>query len=221
MQEATIYNPDPVAQASAFEQAGFSYLHLVDLNGAIDGMPTNRAVVRDILSRISMPVQLGGGIRRMQHIEDWLDAGISRIILGTLAVKKPEIVREACAAFPGRIVLGIDARGDKVAVEGWVEESEMTIFDLARKFEDIGAAAVIYTDIERDGTEEGVNLKLTQKIAESIDIPVIASGGIGTMKHVKAVQQIEKYGVEGLIVGRALYEKRFSISDLVKVQQNA
>lgn len=168
-----------------------------------------------------MPVQLGGGIRRMQHIEDWLDAGISRIILGTLAVKKPEIVREACAAFPGRIVLGIDARGDKVAVEGWVEESEMTIFDLARKFEDIGAAAVIYTDIERDGTEEGVNLKLTQKIAESIDIPVIASGGIGTMKHVKAVQQIEKYGVEGLIVGRALYEKRFSISDLVKVQQNA
>lgn len=218
MQDATIYNANPSAQAAQFAQDGFQALHIVDLNGAVDGFPVNKEAVEDILQEVNIPVQLGGGIRSLQHIEDWLNAGISRVILGTLAVKNPDIVREACAKFPGQILLGIDARADKVAVEGWVEESEMTIFDLAQQFEDAGAAAIIYTDIERDGTEEGVNLLLTQKLAESINIPVIASGGVGSMKDVKKAKELQQYGVEGLIIGRAIYEQRFHIPDLVAVQ---
>ncbi|MCB9963710.1 MAG: 1-(5-phosphoribosyl)-5-[(5-phosphoribosylamino)methylideneamino]imidazole-4-carboxamide isomerase [Rhodospirillales bacterium] len=214
MNDATLYNPDPAAQAQTFARDGFSHLHIVDLNGAIDGAPVNRTAVEMILQSVDLPVQLGGGIRTLQHIEDWLEAGVNRVILGTLAVKNPDLVREACARFPGRIVLGLDARKEKIAVEGWIEDSETTIFDMAQRFEDAGAAAIIYTDITRDGTEEGVNLKLTQKLAESIDIPVIASGGIGSMAHVQAVRRLQDYGVSGLIIGRALYEQRLNIAEL-------
>lgn len=214
MNDATVYNSDPGSQAKEFKESGFKYLHIVDLNGAVDGLPVNRDAVKSILESTDLPVQLGGGLRNMQHIEDWLDAGVSRVILGTLAVKNPEIVRQACAEFPGQILLGLDARADKVAVEGWIEESETTIFDMAKRFEDAGAAAIVYTDINRDGTEEGPNIKLTKELSESIDIPVIASGGVGSMKHVKEVAKLQEYGVEGLIIGRALYEQRLNISEL-------
>ncbi len=153
----------------------------------------------------------------MQHIEDWLNAGVSRVILGTLAVKNPEIVRQACAEFSGQILLGLDARADKVAVEGWIEESETTIFDMAKRFEDAGAAAIVYTDINQDGTEEGPNIKLTKELSESIDIPVIASGGVGSMKHVREVHKLSESGVEGLIIGRALYERRLNITELTEM----
>ncbi len=217
MNDATVYNPDPASQAKQFEQAGFKYLHIVDLNGAVDGFPVNRDSVTAILEATDLPVQLGGGIRKMAHIENWLEAGISRVILGTLAVKNPELVCEACAAFPGKIILGLDARGEKIAVEGWVEESETTIFDMAKRFEDAGAAAIIYTDINRDGTEEGPNIKLTKELADGIDIPVIASGGVGNMKHVREVEKLSDNGVEGLIIGRALYENRLNITDLAGI----
>lgn len=214
MNDATVYNADPAFQAQEFQNSGFRYLHIVDLDGAVDGLPVNRDAVKSILEATNLPVQLGGGLRSMQHIEDWLDAGVKRVILGTVAVKNPEIVREACAAFPGQVLLGLDARADKVAVEGWIEESETTIFDMAQRFEDAGAAAIIYTDIEQDGTEEGPNIPLTKELAEKVHIPVIASGGVGTMRHVKDVQKLEEFGVEGLIIGRALYEKRLNIPEL-------
>ncbi len=217
MNDATVYNADPAFQAAEFQNDGFRHLHIVDLNGAVDGVPVNRDAVKSILDAVDVPVQLGGGLRNMGHIEDWLHAGVSRVILGTVAVKNPGIVREACAAFPGQILLGLDARADRVAVEGWIEESETTIFDIAQRFEDAGAAAIIYTDIERDGTEDGPNIALTKDLAEKVDIPVIASGGVGRMKHVREVQKLEEYGVQGLIIGRSLYEKRLNISELINL----
>lgn len=217
MNDATVYNADPAFQATEFQNSGFKYLHIVDLNGAVDGLPVNRDAVLSILEATDLPVQLGGGLRTMQHIEDWLNAGVKRVILGTVAVKNPQIVREACAAFPGQVLLGLDARADRVAVEGWIEESETTIFDMAQRFEDAGATAIVYTDIERDGTEEGPNIVLTKELAEKVHIPVIASGGVGTMKHVKEIQKLEEHGVEGLIIGRALYEKRLNIAELTSL----
>lgn len=217
MDAATIYNPDPASQAQSFVDEGFKYLHIVDLNGAIDGKPINKRAMEDILQTINIPAQLGGGIRNIQHIENWLEAGLDRVILGTVAVKNPELVIEACKLFPGKIVLGLDARGEKIAVEGWVEESEMTIYDLAKKFEDAGAAAIIYTDINRDGTGEGLNIQATHKLAKSTSIPVIASGGVGSMDDIHALTKLHDPEVNGVIIGRALYDKRVTAQDVLAV----
>ncbi len=208
MEAATVYNPNPAAQAQKFVQDGFEYLHIVDLNGAVDGTPINKNAVESILKEISIPAQLGGGIRTLSHIEYWLEAGLARVILGTVAVKNPELVREACRLFPGQIVLGIDAFGENVAVEGWVEKSETTIYDLAKKFEDAGATAIIYTDINRDGTGEGLNIDITHLLAKSTSIPVIASGGVGSIKDIQTLSNLSNPSIDGVIVGRALYDNR-------------
>lgn len=206
MGAATVYNEDPAAQAREWAEHGFSWLHVVDLNGAIDGKPVNVEAVRSILSASDLPVQLGGGIRSLKQIEDWLQEGISRVILGTVAVKNPALVREACDLFPGQIVVGIDARGSRVAVEGWVEESDMEVNDLAAMFEDAGVSAIIYTDINRDGTGQGLNMDSTIKLAQSTAIPVIASGGVASIADVRAVRNAESQGVSGVIIGTALYD---------------
>jgi phosphoribosylformimino-5-aminoimidazole carboxamide ribotide isomerase len=216
MGSATVFNPDPASQARAFAEAGFSWLHLVDLNGAFEGRPVNGAAVEAILAAVDLPVQLGGGIRDMATIERWLAAGVTRVILGTAAVKTPELVREACKTFPECIVVGIDARGGKVAVEGWAEQSELAAEDLARRFEDAGVAALVYTDIERDGALQGVNLAATAALAEAVSIPVIASGGVASLDDIAALLAVASggssqgsgRGIEGVICGRALYDGR-------------
>jgi len=208
MAQATVFNEDPAAQARAFAAAGFTWLHLVDLNGAFAGRPVNGAALEAILAAVTIPVQLGGGIRDMATIERWLAAGVRRVILGTAAVKAPDLVREACRAFPGRIVVGIDARDGRVAVEGWAEESALAALDLARRFEDAGVAAIVYTDIERDGALAGVNVAATQTLAAALSVPVIASGGIASLDDIAALMAIAKDGVEGAICGRALYDGR-------------
>jgi len=208
MSEATVFNDDPAAQALAFERQGFDYLHIVDLNGAFEGRPVNGAAVEAILKAISMPAQLGGGIRDLATIALWLEKGIRRVILGTIAVRDPALVREACKRFPGSIAVGIDAKGGKVAVEGWAETSELTAIDLARRFEDAGVAAIIYTDIERDGILKGLNLPATAELAAATNIPVIASGGLASIEDVKALMLPEYRMLEGAITGRALYDGR-------------
>lgn len=208
MNDATVFNDDPAAQASAFEEQGFEYLHIVDLNGAFAGKPVNASAVEAILKAITMPAQLGGGIRDLATIETWLARGIRRVILGTVAVRDPALVREACKRFPGRIAVGIDARGGKVAVEGWAETSELSAIDLARRFEDAGVAAIIYTDIDRDGVLKGLNLQSTAELARATAIPVIASGGLASIDDVKALLQPENAMLEGAITGRALYDGR-------------
>jgi len=208
MDSATVFNDDPAAQARSFVEAGFQWLHLVDLNGAFEGRPVNAAAVEGILKAVDIPVQLGGGIRDMATIERWLDLGLRRVILGTVAVKNPGLVREACRAFPGRVVLGIDARGGKVAVEGWAEVSEIAALDLARSFEDAGAAAIVYTDIDRDGALQGANIAATRALAEALATPVIASGGVASLDDLAAFQAIASLGIEGVISGRALYDGR-------------
>jgi phosphoribosylformimino-5-aminoimidazole carboxamide ribotide isomerase len=208
MNAATVFNDDPAAQARSFESQGFTYLHIVDLNGAFAGKPVNAPAVEAILKAITMPAQLGGGIRDLATIESWLARGIRRVILGTVAVRDPALVREACRAFPGRIAVGIDAKGGKVAVEGWAETSELTAIDLARRFEDAGVAAIIYTDIERDGVLKGLNLAATAELARATSIPVIASGGLASLDDVKALLAPEYDRLEGAITGRALYDGR-------------
>lgn len=206
MNASTIYNEDPAAQAHEWAKSGFSWLHVVDLNGAVDGKPVNVEAVRAILGASDLPVQLGGGIRSLKQIEDWLSEGVSRVILGTVAVKNPELVREACDLFPGQIVVGIDARGTRVAVEGWVEDSDMEVNDLAAMFEDAGVSAIIYTDINRDGTGQGLNMDSTIALARATQIPVIASGGVASLADIRAVRAAEPYGVSGMIIGTALYD---------------
>ncbi len=215
MGTATLFNPNPAAQARDFAEAGFSWLHIVDLNGAFEGRPVNGAAVEAILAAVELPVQLGGGIRDMATIEAWLAAGIARVILGTAAVKDPELVRAACRAFPGRIVVGIDARAGRVAVEGWAEASDLEAEDLARRFEDAGVAAIVYTDIERDGALQGVNVTATAALAGAVAIPVIASGGVASLDDIAALMAVaggEGSGsggsIEGVICGRALYDGR-------------
>lgn len=208
MDSATVFNDDPAAQARSFAEAGFQWLHLVDLNGAFEGRPVNAAAVEDIVKAVDIPVQLGGGIRDMATVERWLDLGLRRVILGTVAVKNPGLVREACRAFPGQVVLGIDARGGKVAVEGWAEVSELAALDLARSFEDAGAAAIVYTDIDRDGALQGANVAATQALAEALATPVIASGGVASLDDLAALQAVASAGIEGVISGRALYDGR-------------
>ena len=208
MASATVFAEDPAAQARAFAEAGFEWLHLVDLNGAFEGRPVNRDAVTAILEAAALPVQLGGGIRDMATVESWLEAGVRRVILGTAAVKRPELVREACRTFPERVVVGIDARGGRVAVEGWAEESEVTALELARRFEDAGVAAIVYTDIERDGALQGVNAAATAELAAALSVPVIASGGIANLDDLAALLAFEETGVTGAIIGRALYDGR-------------
>lgn len=208
MDRATVYGDDPAAQARAFEDIGFRYLHVVDLNGAFDGRSVNGDAVSAILDAVSIPAQLGGGIRDMAAIERWLNRGITRVILGTVAVRDPDLVRDAARAFPGQIVVGIDARGGKVAVEGWAETSKMTATDLARAFEDAGVAAIVYTDIDRDGILTGLNLDATLDLARAVSIPVIASGGLASMADIEALCAPDAAILEGAITGRALYDGR-------------
>ena len=204
MTTATTFNDDPTAQARIFAEAGFEWLHCVDLNGAFAGRSVNTDVIRGIRAAVGIPVQLGGGIRDRAGIEGWLGAGITRVVLGTLALRDPELVREAAHAYPGCIAVGVDARDGKVAVEGWAETSEVTTVELARRFEDCGVAAIVFTDISRDGTGKGLNLEGTAELAASVAIPVIASGGIGSLNDLAAVASIPN--VAGAIVGRALYD---------------
>jgi phosphoribosylformimino-5-aminoimidazole carboxamide ribotide isomerase len=219
MKAATIYNEDPASQARRFEAAGFDYLHVVDLNGAVSGKTVNREVVKHILKAVTMPVQLGGGIRDRASIEAWLEAGVSRVILGTAAVKNPLLVREVARAHPDKIAVGIDARAGMVAVEGWVKASAMKAIDLARLFEDVGVAAIIYTDIARDGTLEGPNVEETVALAQAITIPVILSGGIGQLADLSAVKARGSDGIEGIIIGRALYENTIQPYDALALMQ--
>jgi phosphoribosylformimino-5-aminoimidazole carboxamide ribotide isomerase len=224
MAEATVFNDDPAAQAAAFEAQGFEWLHIVDLDGAFAGKPVNEKAVEAILDAVHVPAQLGGGIRDLDTIIAWLDKGIDRVILGTAAVRNPALVREAARDFPGCIVVGIDARDGKVAVEGWAETSEMTALDLARRFEDAGVAAIIHTDISRDGVLAGLNLKATAALAQAVTIPVIASGGLASIDDVHALLRPDYALLEGAIVGRALYDGRLDAAEalaLIKANPRA
>ncbi len=205
---ATVFNRDPTAQAQMFERQGFEYLHLVDLDGAFAGKPMNAQAVERILTAVKIPVQLGGGIRDRATIEAWLGKGVARVIIGTAAVRDPELVREAARAHPGRVAVGLDARDGKVAVEGWAETSELSALDIARRFEDVGVAAIVYTDVARDGMLKGLNLEATIALAEQIAIPVIASGGLASLDDVRALLKPRAQKLQGAIVGRALYDGR-------------
>lgn len=209
MDQATVFNQDPGAQAKQFADAGCEWIHVVDLNGAFEGKPVNGAAVDAILAAVDVPVQLGGGIRSLDTAADWLDRGVRRIVLGTVAVKNPDMVIEACRRWPDRVAVGIDARGGFVAVEGWAEQSTLSVFDLAARFEDAGVAAIIYTDIDRDGMMQGVNIDATASLAEKTAIPVIASGGIASLDDLGALKA--RGGIAGAISGRALYDGRLDI----------
>lgn len=204
MEAATVFGTDPAAQARAFQDAGAEWLHLVDLNGAFEGKPVNAAAVEAILAATDIPAQLGGGIRDMATIESWLDRGLTRVILGTVAVENPDLVREAADAFPGRIAVGIDARAGKVATRGWATETDVNATDLARRFQDVGVAAIIYTDIDRDGAMGGPNIHATEALARAVTIPVIASGGVSSLADLKALDDTKV--IAGAISGRALYD---------------
>jgi len=208
MARATVFNDNPANQAAAFADAGFEWLHIVDLNGAFAGRSVNVDAVEAILKAVRIPVQLGGGIRDMAGIESWLARGITRVILGTAALRNPELVLEACRTFPNRIAVGIDARGGRVAVEGWAETAETRAVDLARRFEDAGVAAIIYTDIARDGMLSGLNMDETLALAEAVTIPVIASGGLKDMDDIERLAQPDAARLAGAIAGRALYDGR-------------
>jgi phosphoribosylformimino-5-aminoimidazole carboxamide ribotide isomerase len=208
MASATVYNSDPGAQAKAFEDQGFEWLHVVDLDGAFEGRSVNGAAVEAILAATKNPVQLGGGIRNLAHIENWLRHGLARVILGTIAVRDPALVKEACKLFPGKIAVGIDARNGKVAVEGWVEESELGAIELAKRFEGAGVAAIVYTDIDRDGVLAGINWDATIALADAVSIPVIASGGLASLDDIRRMTRPDARKLEGAISGRALYDGR-------------
>jgi phosphoribosylformimino-5-aminoimidazole carboxamide ribotide isomerase len=208
MARATIFNRDPAAQAHTFEEQGFKYLHIVDLDGAFAGKPVNAAAVERILEAVAIPVQLGGGIRDMATIEGWLAKGVNRVIIGTAAVRDPELVRSAARAFAGRVAVGLDARDGKVAVQGWAETSEIAALDIARRFEDAGVAAIIYTDIARDGLLKGLNLDATIALADAVSIPVIASGGLASLDDVRSLMAPRASKLAGAIAGRALYDGR-------------
>ncbi|WP_163881486.1 1-(5-phosphoribosyl)-5-[(5-phosphoribosylamino)methylideneamino]imidazole-4-carboxamide isomerase [Rhizobium laguerreae] len=208
MQQATVYNTDPAAQAKSFEDQGFEWLHVVDLDGAFAGHSANGDAVEAILKATDNPVQLGGGIRTLDQIEAWLSRGLRRVILGTVAVRNPALVIEACRKFPGHVAVGIDAKGGKVAVEGWAEASELGIIELARKFEGAGVAAIIYTDIDRDGILAGINWSSTLELADAASIPVIASGGLASLDDIRRMLEPDARKLEGAISGRALYDGR-------------
>jgi phosphoribosylformimino-5-aminoimidazole carboxamide ribotide isomerase len=221
MARATVFHRDPAAQAHAFETQGFEYLHIVDLDGAFAGRPMNAAAIDRILELVAIPVQLGGGIRDMATIEAWLEKGVNRVIIGTAAVRDPALVKAAAAKFPNRIAVGLDARDGKVAVSGWAETSELAALDIARRFEDAGVAAIIYTDISRDGLLKGLNLDATIALAEAIDIPVIASGGLASINDVKALLEPRARDLEGAIAGRALYDGRLDSAQALRLIRSA
>ncbi|MEM7731391.1 MAG: 1-(5-phosphoribosyl)-5-[(5-phosphoribosylamino)methylideneamino]imidazole-4-carboxamide isomerase [Pseudomonadota bacterium] len=212
MDNATVFNDDPAAQAMAFVQAGCEWLHLVDLNGAFAGEPMNAAAVEAILSRTKVPAQLGGGIRDMATIERWLSKGLARVILGTVAVENPDLVREAATTFPGHVAVGIDARGGRVATRGWAEDTDIDATDLARSFEDAGVAAIIYTDINRDGAMQGPNVEATAALARAVSIPVIASGGVSSLTDLQALKD-SGAALDGAISGRALYDGAIDLAE--------
>ena len=214
MTRDTIYSDNPAAQAQEWQNAGFKWLHIVDLDGAIAGMPANQHAVRDILKNVTIPVQLGGGIRTHAHIEHWIEAGVARVILGTAAVRDPELVRNACREYPGKIAVGIDARAGRVSVDGWVHDANIDVIELAKHFEDAGVAAIIYTDIERDGTGHGIDIEGTVTLARSTKIPVIASGGAGSLQDIHAVKNAN---LNGMIIGRAFYDKTINTADALKI----
>lgn len=216
MEQATVFSDDPAAQARAFVAAGCEWLHLVDLNGAFAGHPVNAEAVEAILAAVDVPAQLGGGIRDMDTIERWLDRGLARVILGTVAVEKPELVREAARAFPGKVAVGIDARGGRVATRGWAEETEVQATDLARSFEDAGVAAIIYTDIDRDGAMQGPNVAATAALALAVSIPVIASGGVSSLADLVALKG-SGAPLNGAISGRALYDGAIDLGEALAV----
>ncbi len=221
MNQATVFNDSPAAQAKSFEDQGFEYLHVVDLNGAFAGESVNGAAVEDILKTVKFPVQLGGGIRTLAHIETWLSKGLSRVILGTVAVRDPELVKAAAAAFPGKVAVGIDAKGGKVAVEGWAETSELSVIDLAKRFEGAGVAAIIYTDIDRDGILTGINWDSTLELARAVSIPVIASGGLASMDDIRRMTRPDARVLEGAITGRALYDGRIDSREAIALLKQA
>jgi phosphoribosylformimino-5-aminoimidazole carboxamide ribotide isomerase len=217
MSEATIFNNDPGGQAREFAEAGCAWIHVVDLNGAFAGKPVNGQAVEKILAAVSVPVQLGGGIRDMTTIDFWLEKGVRRVILGTIALRDPGLVKAACKRHPSRIAVGIDARQGRVAVEGWAETSEMTARDLALKFEDAGVSAIIYTDIDRDGLLSGPNVEATAELARALTTPVIASGGVSSLDDLRALKAVEKEGVIGVISGRAIYDGRIDLKSALSL----
>jgi phosphoribosylformimino-5-aminoimidazole carboxamide ribotide isomerase len=219
MAQATVYGEDPSSQAAVFEECGFEWLHLVDLNGAFQGKPVNASAVKSILSRIKIPVQLGGGIRNLDTLAMWLEAGVSRVILGTVALKNPLLVKEACRQFPGQVAVGIDAKGGKVAISGWAEVSDTMAVDLALRFEDAGVAAIIYTDISKDGAQEGPNVDETVRLAERLTTPVILSGGITTIEDVQKVCAARGCGIEGMIIGKALYAGTIDVNAVLQAMK--
>jgi phosphoribosylformimino-5-aminoimidazole carboxamide ribotide isomerase len=221
MGRATIFNRDPAAQANMFEEEGFRHLHVVDLDGAFAGKPMNAAAVDRILETVGLCVQLGGGIRDMATVEGWLGKGVDRVIIGTAAVRDPAFVKQAARAFPKRVAVGLDARDGKVATQGWAETSELFTLDLAKRFEDAGVAAIIYTDISRDGLLKGLNLDATIALAEAISIPVVASGGLASIEDVKALLEPRAKKLQGAIAGRALYDGRLDAGEALAMLRAA
>ena len=208
MGQATVFNTDPPAQARAFASQGFSWIHVVDLNGAFEGAPVNGDAVEGILGAMDLNIQLGGGIRNMETIEFWLAKGVARVVLGTVALRDPDLVRRACKQFPGKIAVGLDSRNGFVAIEGWAESTDRMVLDVAKDFADAGVAAIIHTDIDRDGVLTGVNVGATATLAQAQSIPVIASGGVSSLDDIRALLKVENTGIEGVIAGRAIYDGR-------------
>lgn len=217
MDQATVFNTDPGAQARAFADAGAEWIHVVDLDGAFAGKTMNAHAVDQILKAALIPVQLGGGIRDMATIEKWLEHGVNRVILGTVALKNPDLVKEACRTYPGRVAVGVDAKAGMVAVEGWAETSDITALDLALRFEDAGVAAIIYTDIDRDGVLAGPNVEATANLAQALSTPVIASGGVSSLDDLRALKAREESGIAGVISGRAIYDGRIDLVEALAV----
>ncbi len=217
MDQATVFSDDPAGQARAFQGAGCRWLHIVDLNGAFEGTPVNADAVRAIRAATDVPIQLGGGIRTLETMQQWLELGITRLILGTLAVRDPDLVKTACREFPGKIAVGVDAKGGKVAVEGWAEASELDIITLSKQFEDCGVAALIHTDIDRDGMLSGVNAEASAALANAVSIPVIASGGVADIDDIRRVHAADV--LDGVITGRALYDGRLDLTAALAVAE--
>jgi len=217
MKRATVFHRDPAVQARAFEQQGFEYLHIVDLDGAFAGKPMNAAAVDRILETVKIPVQLGGGVRDTATVESWLDKGVKRVIVGTAAVRDPPFVKQAARDYPGRVAVGLDARDGKVAVEGWAETSQLSVLDIARRFEDVGVAAIIYTEIARVGMLQGLNLDATIGLADAISIPVIASGGLASIEDIRRLLAPNAKKLAGAIAGRALYDGRLDAAEALKL----
>lgn len=215
MERDTVYSDNPAAQALAWQTQGAELLHIVDLDGAFAGEPKNRAAIESIVSVLQIPTQLGGGIRDLDTIEAYLGMGVGRVIIGTAAQRNPELVKEACARFPGRIVVGIDAKNGMVAVQGWAEVTDVTAIDLARKFEGFGVAAIVYTDISRDGMMQGPNIEATEVLAKAISIPVIASGGVSTLRDIENLMAVEGAGISGAITGKAIYSGAIDLAEAI------